>query len=131
MGNPRDAMDGPQHTGSSQSSSQTKATFSGMTALGGILALIVSIISVAVPYWGFYAPAGASYYSSGNQIFTIAIPIQTTFQFEPFYIIGPLIQFCLTNILYLESLKYWTGQESRNEITDFNKIVNDPRTSAP
>ena len=90
MGNPRDAMDGPQHTGSFQSSSQTKATFSGMTALGGILALIVSIISVAVPYWGFYAPAGASYYSSGNQIFTIPICILTTLQFEePFYFNGP------------------------------------------
>lgn len=36
-----------------------------MTALAGVFALIISIISVAVPYWGYYAPAGAAYISSG------------------------------------------------------------------
>ncbi len=48
-----------------EGSSQTKATFSGLTALIGIIALIVAIISVAVPHWGSYAPIGQSYYSAG------------------------------------------------------------------
>jgi len=30
-----------------------------------VIALIISIISVAVPYWGYYGPAGASYLASG------------------------------------------------------------------
>jgi hypothetical protein len=65
-------MDGQQHSGSSQtqSSGSTKATFSGMTALVGIFSLIISIVSVAVPYWGYYAPAGASYFSSGTSKMT-------------------------------------------------------------
>ncbi len=64
MGHPRDRdmTDAPQ-----QSQSQTNATFSGTTALVGVVALIVSVVSVAVPYWGFYAPAGASYFSAGNK----------------------------------------------------------------
>jgi hypothetical protein len=37
-----------------------------MTALVGVVALIVSVVSVAVPYWGFYSPAGASYFSAGK-----------------------------------------------------------------
>jgi len=46
-------------------SSHTKATFSGTTAFIGVLALIINIISVAVPHWGSYSPGGVSYFSSG------------------------------------------------------------------
>ena len=53
------------------SQSSTKATFSGMTSLIGVVALIVSVVSVAVPYWGFYSPAGASYFSAGLLIFQL------------------------------------------------------------
>ncbi|XP_059079809.1 uncharacterized protein LOC131877968 isoform X2 [Tigriopus californicus] len=42
-----------------------KATFSGMTMCIGIIALIVDIISVSAPHWGYYAPAGIIYASSG------------------------------------------------------------------
>lgn len=35
---------------------QTKATIPGMTALASVAALLVSIISAAVPHWGSYGP---------------------------------------------------------------------------
>lgn len=44
-----------------------KATFSGMTMCIGIIALIVDIISVSAPHWGYYAPAGVIYASSGKK----------------------------------------------------------------
>ena len=47
-------------------SGQTKATFSGMTALTAVVALLLAIISAAVPHWGYYSPIGAQYYASGK-----------------------------------------------------------------
>jgi len=44
---------------------QQKATFSGMTALIGVVALVVDIVAVAVPHWGYYSPLGPGYYSQG------------------------------------------------------------------
>ena len=52
-------------------SSHTKATFSGTTAFIGVLALIINIISVAVPHWGSYSPGGVSYFSSGKIVFLV------------------------------------------------------------
>ena len=43
-----------------------KATFSGMTALIGVVALVADIVSVAAPHWGSYRPAGVSYVASGK-----------------------------------------------------------------
>lgn len=48
-------------------SSHTKATFSGTTAFIGILALLITIISTAVPHWGSYQPAGQQFFSAGNR----------------------------------------------------------------
>ena len=45
---------------------QQKATFSGGTALVGVIALIVDIVAVAVPHWGYYSPLGPGYYSQGK-----------------------------------------------------------------
>lgn len=59
MGNPAELE------ASQRPTSQTKATFSGATASLGVLSLIITIISVAVPHWGTYAPAGQLYYASG------------------------------------------------------------------
>ena len=46
---------------------QQKATFSGMTALIGVVALVVDIVAVAVPHWGYYSPLGPGYYSQGKE----------------------------------------------------------------
>ena len=62
MGNPNEIMENQNRP----NSSHTKATFSGATALIGILSLIITIISVAVPHWGTFAPAGSQFYSSGK-----------------------------------------------------------------
>ena len=62
MGNPAELE------ASQRPTSQTKATFSGATASLGVLSLIITIISVAVPHWGTYAPAGQLYYASGKWI---------------------------------------------------------------
>ena len=51
--------------GVGQSDKPQKATFSGITALVGILALITDVISVAVPHWGRYQPASPAYYGAG------------------------------------------------------------------
>lgn len=51
MGNPQEA--------SEPSDRPQKATFSGATALIGVLALILSVVSVAVPHWGYYEPYGS------------------------------------------------------------------------
>jgi len=59
MGNPAELE------ASQRPASQTKATFSGATASLGVLSLIITIISVAVPHWGTYAPGGSLYYQSG------------------------------------------------------------------
>ena len=50
MGNPaaERAAEGP--------SSHTRATFSGATAFIGVLTLLITIISAAVPHWGSYSP---------------------------------------------------------------------------
>ncbi len=42
------------------------ATFSGMTAMIGVLALIADILSVAVPHWGYYSPSGPAFYQTGQ-----------------------------------------------------------------
>merc|ERR1719210_1229540 len=44
---------------------QTKATFSGMTALTAVVALLLAIISAAVPHWGYYKPIGSQYFQQG------------------------------------------------------------------
>ena len=63
MGNPAELEANQRPT------SQTKATFSGATAFLGVLSLIITIISVAVPHWGYYSPAGQSYFQSGKFVF--------------------------------------------------------------
>ena len=45
---------------------QQKATFSGATALIGVIALVIDIVAVAVPHWGYYSPLGPGYYSQGK-----------------------------------------------------------------
>ena len=62
MGNPAELEANQRPT------SQTKATFSGATAFLGVLSLIMTIISVAVPHWGSYGPGGPAYFSSGKLI---------------------------------------------------------------
>jgi len=59
MGNPAELEANQRPT------SQTKATFSGATAFLGVLSLIITIISVAVPHWGTFGPGGQSYYQAG------------------------------------------------------------------
>jgi len=59
MGNPAELEANQRPT------SQTKATFSGATAFLGVLSLIITIISVAVPHWGSFGPGGQSYYQAG------------------------------------------------------------------
>ena len=44
-----------------------KATFPGLTAMVGVIALIADIISVAVPHWGYYSPGGVGFYQSGEK----------------------------------------------------------------
>jgi hypothetical protein len=80
MGSPSEMMEGIQ--GGGGGSSHTKATFSGMTALIGVLALIVSIISVAVPHWGSYSPIGQQYFSAGkfhNRQSALPTPLKARF----------------------------------------------------
>lgn len=62
MGRPSEIME------QSRPSSQNKATFNGATALIGILSLILTIVSVAVPHWGSYSPQGSQYFASGYRI---------------------------------------------------------------
>ena len=59
-------MGSPSEMEANAPSSHTKATFSGATAFIGVLALIVTIISVAVPHWGSYGPNGFSYQAQGK-----------------------------------------------------------------
>ena len=63
MGNPAELEANQRPT------SQTKATFSGATAFLGVLSLIITIISVAVPHWGSFGPGGQSYYQAGKFVF--------------------------------------------------------------
>ena len=67
MGNPQEAsgghnggLGGGGGGGSSGDRGGQKATFSGMTVLIGIVALVLDIVSVAVPQWGYYYPARLS-----------------------------------------------------------------------
>ena len=60
MGRPSEAME------NSRPSSQNNATFSGATALIGVLSLVITVISVAVPHWGTYSPKGSQYFASGK-----------------------------------------------------------------
>lgn len=60
MGNPGEMNGGTPYR------EQQKATFSGMTALIGVIALIIDIIAVAVPHWGYYSPGGPGYYRAGK-----------------------------------------------------------------
>ena len=53
----------------------SKATFSGMTAMIGVLALIADIISVAVPHWGYYSPGGPGFYQTGESCLLYVVPI--------------------------------------------------------
>lgn len=53
------------HAGGMEHQRSQKATFSGLTTLIGVVALIIDIISIATPHWGAYRPVGASYYASG------------------------------------------------------------------
>ncbi len=61
MGNPADQHQQHHHR------QQQKATFSGMTALIGVVALVVDIIAVAVPHWGYYRPGSGSLYFSSRE----------------------------------------------------------------
>lgn len=76
MGNPaaERAAEGP--------SSHTRATFSGATAFIGVLTLLITIISAAVPHWGSYSPT--------NQFFqrgaTGAYSQDSTGHFGPFQV---------------------------------------------
>ena len=63
MGNPAELEANQRPT------SQTKATFSGATAFLGVLSLIITIISVAVPHWGYFGPSGQSYFAQGKFVF--------------------------------------------------------------
>ena len=65
MGNPANEI----MSNMPQSSSHSKATFSGATACIGVITLILSIVSVAVPNWGIYGPKGQQSISNGNYIF--------------------------------------------------------------
>ncbi len=47
-------------------SSHTKATFSGTTAFIGVLSLLITIISTAVPHWGSYSPVGQQFFAAGK-----------------------------------------------------------------
>ena len=75
MGNPDDLKQNGHHQrpgGWQQHHSQqqqTKATFSGMTALVAVVALLLAIISAAVPHWGYYKPIGAQFYQTGTHMF--------------------------------------------------------------
>ena len=71
MGNPHEG-NGHANGGVGQDPSgrgRQNATFSGATALLAIIALILEIIVVAVPHWGYYQPKGAAYYASGEIFF--------------------------------------------------------------
>ena len=69
MGSPQEFQNGHMATASGGYDQRPqKATFSGLTALVGVVALVIDIISVAVPHWGRYGPAGVSYYASGKII---------------------------------------------------------------
>ena len=63
MGSPEDMEDAGQGP-----SSHTKATFSGTTAFIGVIALIITIIAVAVPNWGNYAPLGQAFAAAGHSL---------------------------------------------------------------
>ena len=63
MGNPAELEANQRPT------SQTKATFSGATAFLGVLSLIITIISLAVPHWGYFGPSGQSYFAQGKFFF--------------------------------------------------------------
>ena len=65
MGNPAELEANQRPT------SQTKATFSGATAFLGVLSLIITIISVAVPHWGSFGPGGQSYFQAGKFVFLL------------------------------------------------------------
>ena len=83
MGNPSEAAGmqngvnggyGPGGMGSQpRYREQQKATFSGMTALIGVIALVVDIVAVAVPHWGYYSPLGPGYYSQGKDKESISL----------------------------------------------------------
>ena len=53
MGNPSEAS---VPYGGGGGGNSHKATFSGMTALIGCVALLADVISLAVPHWGYYGP---------------------------------------------------------------------------
>ena len=65
MGNPAELEANQRPT------SQTKATFSGATAFLGVLSLIITIISVAVPHWGSFGLGGQSYFQAGKFVFLL------------------------------------------------------------
>ena len=71
MGNPHEASGGPSDRsgggGGGGDGRGQKATFSGMTVLVGVVAFILDVVSVAVPQWGNYYPAGITYVSSGKK----------------------------------------------------------------
>ena len=73
MGNPHEASGGQHMAGGSGGASNggagQKATFSGMTVLIGIIALILDIISVAVPQWGDYYPRALQRHVSAGKTF--------------------------------------------------------------
>ena len=70
MGNPAE-LEANQRPTQTQGHQETKATFSGATAFLGVLSLIITIISVAVPHWGSFGPGGQSYYQAGKFVFSL------------------------------------------------------------
>jgi len=93
MGNPAELEANQRPT------SQTKATFSGATAFLGVLSLIMTIISVAVPHWGSYGPGGPAYFSSGLS------SQDNTGHFGPFQVCKYLAyySYCGANTIYQPS----------------------------
>jgi len=98
-----------------------KATFSGMTAIVGVVALVVDIISVAVPHWGHYEPQSAYYSQDRGGKIIIEIP---SFRFITF--INQLINYQAKKVLKILGIlsSFWQSMSSLKPVPH-NELYNE------